>query len=266
MLQRSRLYTNVTCARWMLDQQRDLHLILKSMRRVAGNSFESEFVCPMANNLLPQVLDEWLQRELPSTPVGIVRKLVFHSKHYWESWFIPYVDFDPQGLARYIEVWEGVDQRGFGAKFRKMTLSYSKWRQELATFKIYDHPRQSTAAVLWFDTPAGLFWCPWDRPDDYADGEYRQEMIWLRMQELFPSLVNAPPQGIASGTLMPDIRNKAGWMCIVNFRGCSTQQTASELRSMYESNGPVLTSHQRKLCTFLGVDGALVNFANSGWD
>ena len=262
---RKRLFTDVTCTSWMLNQQRDLHLILKGMRWAVGDPSEREFVCPMANNLLPQVLDEWMRRELPTTTVGIVSKLVVNSKRYWEGWYVPYVDFEPHDLARYIEVWEGVDQRAIGANFRRSTFSYSKWHEELSNIKIFDRPPQLPTQVLWFDTPAGLLWCPWDRTGNCAVDAYKKEMIWLRVKAMFPSLVNASPQEIVSGMLLPDSRSKAAWICVVKSGDCRTKPTALELRSMYEFNGPQLTLRQRELCRFLGVDGGAVTFENSGW-
>jgi hypothetical protein len=262
----NRPFTNDSCTSWMRDQQCDLHLILKSMRPAAvDNSSESEFICPMADNLLPQVLDEWLRTECPSTPMGILRRDVVDSKHYWQSWFIPYVQFDPAGLARYIEVWEGSEQRASQARFRRKTISYSSWRTELSSYKIYDSARLSPATALWFDTPIGLLWSPWDPRGDYVQEAYKKAMIWLRAQEIFPALAHAAPQDVVSGTLLPDDRNEGAWICLVRPNSRRTDSEAPELSSRYVGNESWQRLHQRKLCDFLGIGHARATFMNDGW-
>ena len=260
-----RLYTSATCISWLLEQQRDLHLILKGMRPSSDGFGEPEFICSMASNLLPQVFDDWLRKELPTMQVGIVRKLVVHSKNYWESWFVPYVDFDLHGLAHYLAVWEGHGEWARKAGFRRMTLDYSAWRAELSSYRIHDHPRQFPATVMWFDTPLGLFWSPWDRSDNASLEEYNKNMIWTRLRELFPDIVHTTPQDVFAGILLPLDHDKDAWLCVVSVNERFSRPVASQLGMRYDGKRLALTTHQRALCNFLGVDSDLVTFTSNGY-
>lgn len=263
MTQLKRLFANVTAATWLHEHQRDLHLILKSMNR--DDPSEPRFVCSMDKNLLPTVLGEWLQCELPNTPVGIVCKDVRNSKHYWESWFVPYLDFSPHGLERYVAVWEGADQRGRNAGFRRKTIKYSEWRAELSRLEVYAHARPCPATVIWFNTPIGLLWSPWNRFDDYAVAAYQKQMIWLRTQELFPALAHVQPGEMVRGTCMPDAWRAGAWFCSVSFPHDLSYKETLPLKAKYCGDGALLTADQRVLRDFLGVGDAPIWFEDRGW-
>lgn len=247
---------------WLRDHQRDLHLIVRDTHMTSDD--DCEYVCALAANKLPLILDEWLRRELPETPVGIVWPHVI-SDPRWFDWLVPYVDFSTEGLARYSAVWEGIDQRALMAGFRRETFEYAPWRAKWLRCSVHNTPLTSPIELWWCDTPIGLLWCPLDFENDFPEGfsSSDHQNLWLRAQEQYPQIENLSLEDVAVGILRPNYVRADGWFIQVEM----PFSLEKDLRESYLGQGsrvPFLaearTAHQQEICTFLGVGQQPVKF------
>lgn len=247
---------------WLSDHQRDLHLIARDTHMTADD--DCEYVCALAANKLPVILDEWLRRELPGTPVGIVKPHII-SDPRWFDWFVPYVDFSPEGLARYRAEWEGIDQRALMAGFRLETFEYAPWRSKWLRCCVRNTPLTSPTALWWCDTPIGLLWCPLDFKHDFPDGfsSSDQQNLWLRAQEQYPQIINLNLDDVVVGILRRNYVKEDGWFIQVKI----PFSLEKDLRESYIGQGsrePIppqsRTARQQEICTFLGVGQQPVKF------
>lgn len=247
---------------WLRDHQRDLHLIIRDTRMTTDD--DCEYVCALAANKLPVILNEWLRRELPGTSVGIVQPRII-SDPRWFDWLVPYVDFSPEGLACYRAEWEGIDQQALMAGFRRETFEYAPWRSKWLRYTVRNTPLTSPTELWWCDTPIGLLWCPLDFANEFPDGfsitDHRN--LWLRAQEQYPQITNLNLEDVVAGILNPNYVKEEGWFIQVEM----PLVLEKDLRESYLGQGsrvPILpqarTARQQEICTFLGLGLQPVKF------
>lgn len=247
---------------WLRDHQRDLHLIVRDTR--TPNDCDREYVCALAANKLPVILDEWLHHELAGTLVGIVKPHII-SDPRWFDWLVPYVDFSIEGLARYSAVWEGIDQRALMAGFRRETFEFTPWRTKWLRYNVHSTPLTSPAELWWCDTPIGLLWCPLDFENDFPEGFLNSDHqnLWLRAQEQYPQIANLKLEDVVVGILMPNYVKTDGWFIQVEIP-FSLKKNLHESYLGQGYGGPLLpqarTVRQQEICTFLGLGQQPVKF------
>lgn len=249
---------------WLRDKKRDLHVIEVDTRPCAEDPDEYEYVCPLTKGGLPEVLAEWLRAALPQTATGII------GASELSGWIeggpiSPFVDFDAEGLARYVAEWEGDGQRAAGSGFRRVTHDYRQWRAQLSACVVSRLPPEAPQNCWWWDTPIGLLWSPhrfMEEGDAYSSvSNYRD--LWIQAQELYPELSGLSLDDVVIGRVHLD-RKLAAWHCAVLL----PIERSVDLMGIYVGEhdgygalpGAPLTKRQQEIREWLGLGEESVTF------
>lgn len=257
---------------WMRENKRDLHTIEVDVRQCLDGRMDFEYVCSITKMGMPNVLDEWLQDELPLTAKGIVGPGEIGG--WIEGGPIsPYIDFDDEGLMRYIAEWEDVRQRAANKGFKRVTYDYSQWRSQLSDCMVFQSSTEIPQNCWWWDTPIGLLWSHHSYVKEgmaYSSASNFRD-LWLRAQELYPALSEVSLDDIVVGRIGLYIDSKSPrWYCTVRLSFSSwgnNEWAAYKSKYLGESNAGNLinadqlrTERQQEICEWLGLEHEIVDF------
>lgn len=146
----------------------------------------------------------WIQHELAGTHTELIAPSEYAGFIEGGIDGSTWVDFTPQGLARFCDVWEGEDGASLDPRFQCYVMPYEAWFQAHGRFEPTRDQPQAPGVAIWWHTPEGFFHHTLSEPERLSLESplvhpANQRDIWAHLIQRWPDMARYSPSQLTYG-------------------------------------------------------------------